>query len=117
MREYLRSIPERPLSARRRFVVVATVFSFTLILLLWFGILALGRRPSSPALSPVVPTAVPLSDAATSVTPRPPATSEDALFVAEPSAPAATPVIDVGQISTSLLNVFAPPKPTPATTR
>lgn len=103
MWNFFRTLPAQPVATRKRFVILATAVSFLVVLLLWIGILSRTRRPPS-VLSPDAP-GVPAPTAAT-VRPG----SEDSGTVGETVVPVerATPVIDVGQISTNLLKVFSP---------
>lgn len=109
MLKYFRTLPDQPLSARRRFVVFATTFSFALILLLWVGITIVGRRSAEePTSSPTPVGELPEAPPLLSPTPSEGVTPE--------ASPASASPVDVGQISTSLLRAFGPPKPTPTTT-
>lgn len=104
-----RNLPEQPLAARRRFVIVATAFSFTLIILVWAGLTSRRWRGAAPTPSPT-----PTADGNVEVSPATPAASipqapsppNGSLPNAEEPSP--TPTFDVGQLSTSLLKVFAP---------
>lgn len=106
MLNYVRQLPSRSPLARRRFVVAATAFSFTLIVLVWIGVLSFGRRPPSEGPE----TAIPVS-----ASPTP--TQDQGTFnipEGEPGAatpePQASPLVDVGQISTNLLKAFGEPE-------
>lgn len=109
MLNYFRTLPDQPLSTRRRFVVFATTFSFALILLLWVGITIVGRR-SAEEPTPLPTPVGELPEAPLLVSPTP-----DGGVTPEASPASASPV-DVGQISTSLLGVFGRPTPTPTAT-
>lgn len=57
LQSYIQNLPNQPLAARRRFVVLATSLSFVLLMLLWWGTRSLERRPvptppAQPAASP-----------------------------------------------------------------
>lgn len=101
MLNYLRELPNRSPAARRRFVVAATAFSFTLIILAWIGVLFFGR---TPALLPRE-TAVPATP-----TPAPRDAAQGKPAAAITPEPQASPLVDVGQISTNLLKAFGEPE-------
>lgn len=104
MLNYLWELPSRSPFARRRFVIVATTFSFTLIILLWAGLLFFGRDRTSPSLETALPEAAP---ATPTPTPVPAGAYEPSPRMPEPQG---SPLVDVGQISTNLLKAFGEPK-------
>ena len=59
IREYLSTLPEQPLAVRRRFAVIGTTLSFAVLVLLWLGTRALGRRVE-PSASPSIPSITPV---------------------------------------------------------
>ncbi|TSC63223.1 MAG: hypothetical protein G01um1014106_542 [Parcubacteria group bacterium Gr01-1014_106] len=104
MLQYFRTLQEQPLTARRRFVVVATAFSFALILLLWVGVTFISRRSAeTPAPSPTAVGELP--EAPLLVSPAPETTTSPE------ASPASASPVDVGQISTNLFRAFGPPPP------
>lgn len=106
MLNYFRTLPDQPLSARRRFVIFATTFSFALILLLWIGMTFIGgRSQGEPTPSPTPVGELPEAPLLVSPTPD--------SGVAPEASPASASPVDVGQISTNLFKVFAPSSPTP----
>jgi len=110
-----RNLPEQPLASRRRFVVVATSFTFTLIVLVWVGLLTYQwRGPKKTAPPPTelgtiaVSTPLPPSAGDTSPTPSPPTAAAGFLDDAYPPEPSPAATVNVDQISTNLIKVFAP---------
>ena len=110
---YFQKLPNRPLPARRRFVVFATAFSFALIVLMWVGVLVVGRR-SAPTPAPSLVPAGELPEAPLLLSPTP---SEElppgAASLRESPAPSPKSPVDVGEISTSLIKIFSPLPPAP----
>lgn len=103
---YFRNLPDQPLPARRRFVVFATAFSFALVVLLWFGVVVIGRRsvptPTLPPSPAGEPSEAPL------LSPGPGLGEPLSPGIVPDTSPSPTAPVDFGQISTSLINVFSP---------
>ncbi|MDP3685475.1 MAG: hypothetical protein Q8R32_01440 [bacterium] len=108
---YFRNLPDQSLPVRRRFVVFATAFSFALIVLLWVGVVAVGRR-SAPTPTPSLGTEGELPEAPLLVSPSPALDESFSPGTLPDTSPSPTvPVVDYGQISTSLLRAFGSPSP------
>lgn len=101
MRRYFKDLPNRPVEARRRFVVVATVVSLGIVLVLWAGILSLGRGRSE-----AFPASTPVASLEESALPIPEGAEPTPARSLEPS-----PLVNVEELSTNLLRALGQPRP------
>lgn len=90
MFEYFRTLPQRPLPVRRRFVVIATAVSFLIILGVWALLAALGRG-RLPESAPPLPEITPM--------------------VAPSPLPVGGPAADIEEVSSELEKFFGTPAP------